>query len=490
MRAVAVLYVLGWVLALIAAAMLIPASIAVAADSIAQVQAFLIPAIGVGFLAGGMIIAFKNREVFAGRRQILLLLTLVWFIVPIAGALPFYTSGFPGNAVAAYFEATSGFTTTGATVLSDLSQVPASIIAWRALLQWIGGLVTLVALAALLGPLSGSSLLDRQLRLIGHSTQGVSVHIKDAILAITPLYAALTTACFIALSVSGIPVFDAFCLSLSTLSTGGFMPRDGAFVLYDSPMAELTLALFMAIGAISIIWIRCIIQMRWTLVREIREPLWIIWAILLFGLILAVMLAFRTGETSPNLLFHELTMGLASAASIISTSGFPISHQINALIPFLVLLGLCIIGGGRFSTAGGLKVYRIAFMLRQLGRELQILIYPHGVRPSRHGAEALDNEIIKATWVTFTAFILIIGIIAMIIASTGVPFAGALLASASSVSNIGPAYEFARVVDFPDAPGYGQMSPLAQIVISAGMIFGRVEILALLALFNGVFWRN
>ncbi|MCH8238906.1 MAG: hypothetical protein IIB62_02420, partial [Proteobacteria bacterium] len=99
MRAVAVLYVLGWVLALIAAAMLIPASIAVAADSIAQVQAFLIPAIGVGFLAGGMIIAFKNREVFAGRRQILLLLTLVWFIVPIAGALPFYTSGFPGNAV-------------------------------------------------------------------------------------------------------------------------------------------------------------------------------------------------------------------------------------------------------------------------------------------------------------------------------------------------------------------------------------------------------
>ena len=160
------------------------------------------------------------------------------------------------------------------------------------------------------------------------------------------------------------------------------------------------------------------------------------------------------------------------------------------LIPFVVLLGVCLIGGGRFSTAGGLKVYRIASMLRQLGRELRLLIYPHGVRPSRHGAEALDNEIIKATWITLTAFMLVIGIIAIIIAWTGVPFAGALLAAAGSVSNIGPVYEFVRVVDFPNAPSYAQMSPVAHIVISAGMIFGRVEILALLAIINAVFWRN
>ncbi|MFQ5625180.1 MAG: TrkH family potassium uptake protein, partial [Methyloligellaceae bacterium] len=410
MRVAAVLYILGWVLAVVAAAMLIPASVAVAADSIVHVQAFIIPAIAVGFLAGGMIISFKSREVFAGRRQSLLLLALIWFIVPIAGALPFYTSGFPGNAIAAYFEATSGFTTTGATVLSNLSHVPASIIVWRALLQWVGGFVTLVALAALLGPLSGSAFLDRQSRLIGHSAHGAALHMSESIRTITPLYAALTLSCFIALSVSGIPAFDAFCLSLSALSTGGFMPRDGTFVLYGSPIAELTLTVFMAIGAISIIWIRSIFQMRWALVREIREPIWIIWAIGLCGLVLAVMLAIRTGEASPIILLHELTLGLASAASIISTSGFAISHQTNALIPFLVLLGVCIVGGGRFSTAGGLKFYRIASMLRQLGRELRLLIYPHGVRPSRHGAEALDNDIIKATWVTLTVFILINGI--------------------------------------------------------------------------------
>jgi trk system potassium uptake protein TrkH len=490
MRAVAVLYILGWVLAVISAAMLIPASFAVALDSIAHVQAFVVPAFAVGFLAGCMIIAFKSREAFAGRRQSLLLLALVWMVVPLAGALPFYTSGFPGHAIAAYFEAASGFTTTGATVLTDLSQVPASIIVWRALLQWIGGLATLIALATLLGPLSGSTLIDRQLRFIGYSTHGTALHMREAIRSITPLYSALTAACFIALSLSGIPSFDAFCLALSTLSTGGFMPRDGTILLYGSPAAEISLAIFMVIGAISIIWMRAIFQMRWTLVRETREPVWIVWTVCLTGFLLASMLAIETGEVSATTLIHTLTLGLASAASIISTTGLAISNQTSDLIPYMILLSACIIGGGRFSTAGGLKVYRIASMMRQLGREFRLLIYPHGVRPSRFGAEALDSEVVKAIWITLSAFILIIGIIAMIIAWSGVPFAGALLAAAGSVSNIGPAYEFARVVDFPNAPTYAAMGPVAQIALCIGMIFGRVEILALLSIFNIVFWRD
>lgn len=490
MRTVAVLYILGWVLAAISVAMLIPASFAVALDSIAHVQAFIVPSIAVGFLAGGMIIAFKSREIFSGRRQSLLLLALVWLVVPAAGALPFYTSGFPGTAVAAYFEATSGFTTTGATVLSDLGHVPASILVWRALLQWIGGLTTLVALAALLGPLSGSALVDRQLRLIGHTLHGTALHLREALRTITPLYAGFTLACFVALSVSGIPAFDAFCLSLSTLSTGGFMPREGTFVLYGAPVAELLLSFFMLLGAISIIWIRAVFQMRWPLVRETREPAWIFLSAGVLGLMLALVLAIKTGDASIGTLFHTLTLGLATAASIISTTGFAISDQTLSLIPYMVLLGLCIVGGGRFSTAGGLKVYRINSMLRQLGREFRLLVYPHGVRPARHGAEVLDREVVKAIWITLTAFMLAIGVIAMIVAWSGVPFAGALIASAGSVSNIGPVYEFARVADFPNAPTYAEMTPIAQITLCVGMVLGRVEILALLSIFNVIFWRD
>ncbi len=490
MRPVAVLYILGWVLAAISAAMLIPASFAIALDSIAHVQAFVVPSIAVGFLAGGMIIAFKSREAFSGRRQSLLLLALVWLVVPVAGSLPFYLSGFPGTAVASYFEAASGFTTTGATVLNDLGQVPASVLAWRALLQWIGGLTTLIALAALLGQLSGSTLVDRQLRLIGHTIHGTALHLKEALRTITPIYAGFTAACFVALTVAGIPAFDAFCISLSTLSTGGFMPRDGTFLLYDAPTAELLLSFFMLIGAISIIWIRAVFQMRWPLVRETREPQWIFWSTGAVGLVLAIALAIKTGDPGIGTLFHTLTLGLATAASIISTTGFAISDQTLSLFPYMVLLGMCIVGGGRFSTAGGLKVYRIISMLRQLGREFRLLVYPHGVRPARHGAEALDREVVKEIWITLTAFILVIGTIAMIVAWSGVPFAGALIASAGAVSNIGPVYEFARVADFPNAPTYADMTPIAQITLCVGMALGRVEILALLSIFNVIFWRG
>jgi trk system potassium uptake protein TrkH len=392
--------------------------------------------------------------------------------------------------VAAYFEAASGFTTTGATVLTKLGELPSSIIVWRALLQWIGGLATLVSLAALLGPLSGSVMLDRQLRLVGHSTHGTTLHMKEAVRSILPLYGALTAACFVALSISGIPAFDAFCLSLSTVSTGGFMPRDGTIVLYGAPLAEFTLALFMTLGAVSIIWVRAILQMRWPIVRELREPVWIFRFVGVTGIILAVALALRNGDYSVSTLLHSLTLGLASAASIISTTGFAISEQTHVFVPYVVLLSLCLIGGGRFSTAGGLKVYRIVAMLRQFNREFRLLVYPHGVRPSRHAAETLDVDVVKSIWISLTALVLVVGVVALTVSWAGVPFGGALMAAAGSVSNFGPAYDFARSVDYPTAPAYAEMTTAAQLALSAGMIFGRMEILALLTFLNVVFWRD
>ena len=490
MRIIPVLYVLGWALAVLAGVMLLPVFFAIALDSIVQVQAFSVPAIAVGFLAGCMIIAFRGREQFSGRRQGLLLLALMWTLIPVAAALPFYSAGFPNNAIAAYFEATSGFTTTGATVITKLGETPSSIIVWRALLQWIGGLATLVSLATLLGPLSGSVIEDRQLRLVGNSAQGTLQHMREAIKTILPLYSALTAACFILLSVTGIPSFDAFCLSLSTLSTGGFMPRDGTIILYGSPMTELTLALFMTIGAISIIWLRAATQMRWQIVRETKEPIRIFGTVFVIGLLMAIAITRNAGEFGFATIFHSITLGLASAASLISTTGLRISEQSLSTVPYIILLIVCIIGGGRFSTAGGLKLFRIMSMFRQLGREFRLLVYPHGVRPSSHGAESLDVEVAKSVWITMTAFMLTIGIVAMLLAWSGIQFGGALIAAAGAVSNMGPVYDFARPENFPNAPTYAAMSPFAQITLCIGMVFGRLEILSMMGMFLTIFWRD
>jgi len=490
MRALAVFYILGWLLAISATAMLIPAAFAVALDSIAVVEAFLFPAVVIGFIGVNMLIAFRGQEYLGGRRQSVFLLAAVWVVVPLAGALPLYAAGFPEEFVPAFFEAASGFTTTGASVIVDLASVPSAIIVWRAVLQWMGGLATLLILATVLGPLVGGDLLDRQFRLVARSEQRSTRQLAETGRTIFLIYGSLTLLCFLGLLLSGLPAFDAFCLSLSTVSTGGFMPREGTIALYGSSMAEIVLAVFMLLGAVSIVWVQAVIFGRWTLVKEMREPFLIGLFVLLLGTAITVMLLQESPITSIRSVFDAIALGLATAASLLSTSGFLVSERAHSFVPFMVVFAICVVGAGGFSTAGGLKVHRVWAMFRQLGRELRLLVYPHGVRPSAFGGESREVELMTAIWTTFAAFILAIGALAVVLAAAGVPFAGAFLASASAIGNIGPAYELTRVVDFPNAPSFADMSPWSQLALCGGMILGRTEVVVLLSLLSVAYWRD
>lgn len=490
MRGYAVFHLMGWVLAALSILELFAAIFALALDPLVLFQAFVIPAFVVGFIGGCLILSFRSRSHFSSRWESLLLLGLIWSAVPLAAALPFYTAGYPEAFVAAYFEAVSGFTTTGSSAILDLGQTPPSIIVWRAILQWAGGLTTLLSIAVLMGPLAGSFLLDRQLRMIGRSTHGSVHHMLDSLRSITPIYVALTMGCFAFLSFCGIPAFDAFCLALSTVSTGGFMPREGTIELYGSPSAELVLAVFMLASAVSVVWLRAILQKRWTLVRDMREPFWIIAAVALSTFLLTLILVSRGFDAGWRATFHTFTSSLASATSIISTTGLSVSVSAQMVIPYLLLLALAFVGGGRFSTAGGLKMFRAVSMFQQISRELQLLIYPHGVRPARYGEERADSELMHSIWITFAVSMIALGAVAILLAAAGLTLPGALMASAGALSNIGPVYDMARIASFPNAPAYSEMSAFAHLILCLGMIAGRVEILALLTIFNLTNWRN
>jgi len=490
MRAAAVIYILGWLMTSAAAAMLVPTAFAVALDPALVFEAFLFPAVVIGFIGVNMLIAFRARDMAISRRQSLAVLVLIWVLMPLAGALPLYSAGFPGELVPAIFEATSGFTTTGASVISEFATVPRSIIVWRGLLQWMGGLVTLLLLAALLGPLWEGNLTERQFRLFGKSEQRIFPRIAEAIRVILPIYMLVTLLCFLCLMLSGLPSFDAFCLSLSTVSTGGFMPREGTIALYGSTSAEFVLAIFMALSSISILWVRAVFSGRWTFVKDMREPYFIAVAIVIFGGVLTLLMLKNAPVGGFGDVLDTVALSLATAASLISTTGFMISEPAHSLIPYMVVLAVAIIGGGAFSTAGGLKVYRLWAMFRQIGRELRLLVYPHGVRPSADGDEIRDERLMMAIWTTFGAYIITIAVLAIALAASGLAFEGALLAAASSVSNIGPAYEIIRVNDFPDAPSYANMAPWTQIALCGGMILGRGEVLVLLSLLSTTYWRD
>ncbi len=490
MLAATVTHIFGWLFALLAVSMFLPAAFALAFKEQSVVQAFLATGMITGFLGGGLIFALKGRLSYGSRREGLVLLCTVWFVIPCIAALPFYLSGHPKNFSAAYFEAVSGFTTTGGTIFLDLAEVPKGILVWRSFLQWLGGLTTLVAVAVILGPLTGPDFQSRQLRRITRSTRGTLKLITEASRTIFPLYLSLTFLCFMLLYFAKIPSFDAFCLSLSTLSTGGFMPRSGTISLYGSPLAELILAIFMFFGAVSIFWLRAIIQFQWKDVREIREPNWIGVFILLVGLLLAAPLFLDSPESGLSSVYHSLTTGLATAASFVTTSGFAISDRTQEMFPYVAVIIICLIGGGWFSTAGGLKFFRIGAMFRQAGRELKLLVFPHSVRPSRYGRESTDKIVMRSIWVNFAVVVTMLWSLALLMAATGLSLSAAFLASVSALSNIGPAYVLTSLPDLANKPSYGEMLPIAHFSLSFGMILGRLEVLTLLSLINLAYWRS
>ncbi len=483
-------YILGWCLGGLSLSMMIPAFYALSVGEKPQAMAFMNSSVALFFLAGGLIFALHQEKLTIGRRQQLLIVMGVWFLLPLGAAMPYYLTGHVDSFASAYYEAVSGFTTTGSSIVSNLSDIPKSILLWRSLLQWMGGLTTLLILSFIIGRIMGVELFGRDTRSIIHSNSGSSMDLENTVATILPLYTGLTVLCFLLLLLFDIPAFDAVCLSLSTLSTGGYMPRAGSISLYGSPLAELTLAIFMFLGAVSIIWVKAVVERNWAIMSRTNEPLRIAFVILLLGLTFSALILSKS--SSPGLLsiVLSLTTGIASAASLITTSGFVFGNPDQLILPYLLLLVAAIVGGGRYSTAGGLKFSRILTMLDLSRRELQNLLYPHGIHPTIYGNKDRDRNVRRSIWSIFSITILFLVFMMMVLSYLGVPLNAALLVSVSSFSNFGPAYDLARPEHGEVFPTIAQMGTKAQLVLCIGMIVGRVETLVILGLLNLAIWRK
>lgn len=485
-----VLYVFGWLFAALSTSLTLPLAIAVARSETDAAQAFVATALLTAFIGGGLILSAKRGRSVIRRHESLLLAGLIWLIVPLPAALPFYFSGQIDDLLKSYFEAVSAFTTTGATVLTDLSDVPLSILFFRSFLAWLGGLATLLFFGLILGPLTGPERIDPRLRQLNQGQLGSGRHFKEAVYTVFPIYSGLTALCFFALLIAKIPSFDALCLALSTLSTGGFIPRAGTIALYGSSLAELILTIFMFLGAVSIFWIRGLIQMQRSSITRTREPAYIGAAILTFGTIIAVQLLIISPEQGFRAVYHSFTLGLAAAASLISTTGFAISPQTSEVIPYTVLVTMCLVGGGAFSTAGGLKVFRLIAMFEMTARDMRKLIYPHGVLATDKGSlDSSDNTALVLA-ANFAVVVLAVVALAIILSITDLTFQHAVMASISAIANVGPAFEQVDLPELASDVSYADISQTGLSFLCAGMILGRVEVLALLSLVNFAYWRN
>ena len=356
---------LSQLLGIFAVAMLVPAVIGLLTHDRATADGFMLAAALTAFLSGAIFFALRGRRGRLDRVAGFMLVLAIWVLPPIVGAIPLMRPA-GVDYLTALFEAASGYTTTGASALPTLRGIGFAAVFWRAELQWLGGLMTLVTIVMLLAPTQIGGIPNRQLPLIGSvgerraATPG---NILPTVLAIAAAYSAATAICVVLLLATGIPPFDAVCLALSTVSTGGFMPMNGGLYLYRNAGAEFVIMVFMMIGATSILWHRMMAPGRWRLVKEHRESYWVVGVVVTVGIAYAI--AITRSSDVPSFLYPltALRQGLFTAASLVSTTGFHARLHGFATLPLLIVLFLAIIGGGAFSTAGGLKFFRIGGML-------------------------------------------------------------------------------------------------------------------------------
>ncbi|MCC2113179.1 MAG: TrkH family potassium uptake protein [Hyphomicrobiales bacterium] len=483
-----VLFFLSLFMGTLAAALLVPALIAITLKEHYAVEIFLLASGLIGFLSGAIFFALRGRERGLRRGESYLLTLLIWTILPIAAAGPIGPIG-GIDPVSAVFEATSGLTTTGATVFRELDTLPRSLIFWRAELQWIGGLLTLLTLVLILAPTGAGGIPHQYIRIDAHRPGQDGRRVIEVIRAITVGYTALSLACLALLVGAGMPIFDAACFAMSTISTGGFMPRDGTLSVYANPTAEFVLVVFMLIGGTSILWHRQLMRARFRVALENIESMFVVAAAIGLGLVYAVLFLEAAGGPAVLAPSAALREGLFTGVSLLTTSGFEVRTGGYTILPLPLVLFIVFVGGATFSTAGGIKAYRIGAMFAQSGRELVRLIHPHSVSRSHFGRQEYSLDLMKAVWAQFSVAVCLVALGAALVALNHIHFIDALTIAVGAFANIAAVY----TTGWPGAtavPEFAGFADPAKLVLAVVMVLGRLEILILFGAIRASYWRR
>ena len=407
-----------------------------------------------------------------------IIITFFWVVLSIAGSIPFILIGMP--LVDAFFESMSGITTTGATVISNLSDLPESVLFYRQLLQWMGGMgliVLAIAVMPLLG-IGGGQIYKTEIP-GAMNDQKLTPRIKETAQALWLIYLVLTVFCALFYYFAGMNGFDAVSHSLSTVSIGGFSTHNESIGYYNNGLIEAVCIAFMLLSALSFTLHYFAIYMKKPL-KYFHDPelrFFISILLVIFTISIAVNMLSTTGEASiRELLFHTV--------SIVTTTGFAIgdSSQWNPSIGFLLLIG-AFIGACSGSVGGGIKSWRVLIMINYAYINLKKMIHPNAVISLKIGNKNVENDVASSVWGFFSIYVMSFVILLLGLVMTGLDFESAFSAIGACLNNLGPGLgEVSQT--------YESVSPAGKGILSFAMILGRLEIFTLLVLFTPVFWRG
>jgi len=473
MRLSAVFFTLGLFLLVLALAMVIPCLAAYAVGETEIGFAFFGAAIFTTFVGGGLVLSLTGPTRRSGVREAVILLVLAWTVLPLFAMIPMLASGWPGEFLPAFFEAVSALTTSGATQYQDGSGAPSSIILWRSILHWIGGFGGLLAAAAVLTGVAATALPVHTVIVPHLERDALLARLMPMGLVLGPAYMLLTLLIIIGLLVSGLSPFDALCLGLSAIATGGASARGAEISLYQSGFVEITVMVAVMIGAISFATHTAAMRGKINAYTKDPETLW------LLGTVTVVVIALWAFGRDV-----DAWAGAFTALSLVTTSGYYHDGALGGLPPALVFT-LVLLGGSIISTAGGIKMMRMIMLWNQSRRELSRLARPHSIAHRRVLGRPITAALLEPVWVYFVALATAITFLALMLSFALPSFEMAAGAAVAAITNTGPSFHLA----FPDAPGYGEFSNLGLGTLCVGMILGRIEIIALPILLTGSFWR-
>lgn len=479
MAAASILSRLGWLLLVLSLGMIPPTTFAFAEGQGQLAAAFFGSAAISAFVGVGLILAMRGVGVRLGTRSAVIFLLLSWLIVPVFAAFPLYASGLFANAADAYFEAVSGLTTTGATLLEDPSKAPGAILIWRSVLQWFGGLAGAVTAAVVvLGVVwSGIPLSTMPMPwLKDHSFFG---RMDATFLVILPYYAAGTGIVALWAFFAGLPIVDALCIGLSSVSTGGFTTSEADLADYGRPIAAGAVMFGMIFGSLNI-FLHCQgLRGQTRVYTRDRETAYFAWFTISAAILVLICLSLADRFAPAS--------GVFMALSLTSTSGY--LHNADAMqgvLPGALVLWLCLAGGAAVSTAGGIKIIRVVLLFKLSRRELTRLAYPHSIARVMLNGQQIEEQVLARVGAILMAYLVSIGIVSVLVAMMGADFDSAISAAVLSVSNTGPVLGLATGGE----AAYTDFSTGARIILAGSMIFGRVEVLVLLTFINPAYWRG
>lgn len=473
-------YVTGLLVAALGAAMLLPMAVDLYYGN-DHWSVFLQSAILTSITGGLTALACANGvKARLTIQQTFLLTTGVWLMLPVFGSVPFVLGEPEARVVDAFFEAMSGLTTTGSTVFTGLEFLPEGVLLWRSMLQWFGGVGIIVVAMVFLPELRVGGM--QIFRTEAFDTSGkVLPRAAQIASRISGAYIILTAACYVAYYAVGMPAFDAINHALTTVSTGGFSTADASFGLYQGA-AEYVAAVFMILASLPFVrYVQILAGQTNPLFRDSQVRAYI-WTILV---LVAVVSMYRVIVNSDNAeaAFREAVFNVTS---IISGTGYAsVDYQLWGPFPVVLFFFIGLIGGCAGSTACSIKIFRYQLLLASIRAQIGKIHSPHGIFTPRYDGRPVGEDVLSSVMVFFVAFVVSLGVLSVLLGATGLDLVTSVSAAAAALANIGPGLG----PEIGPAGNFSGLSDIAKWLLSAGMLIGRLELMAVFAILSANFWR-